>query len=624
MKSPLTHRVLPGVYADSLVLMQLQRALEVLPGIEAAAAVMATAPNRELLDEQGLLPEDLAAARPDDLLAVVRAGDPAAGAAALERVEALLAERRTAAPEGEHRPRSLRAALAAQPAAHWVLVSVPGRWAGGVAREALAAGRHVFLYSDNVPLAEEVALKAEAARRGLLVMGPDCGTAIVAGAGLGFANRVRRGAVGLVAASGTGLQAVACGIDARGQGISQALGTGGRDLSAEVGGATARAALDLLARDPETRVIVLVSKPPDPRVAAGLLAAARATDKPVVIWFLGAPPPARRVRNLWFAVGSDEAAELAADLARSLGAKTAAAALPGGAVGPPGAAAAIGSAAILDASRTAQREGAGGDSAAEASGGGSNRAGGQEAVAAGAEAGSRWLRGLFSGGTLAAETVLGLVPFLSPLASNLSLPGVLPFGAKAGFAGHLVLDLGADEFTAGRPHPMLDPSLVAEQVREAAAGPAVGLLLVDVVLGDGAHADPAGEIAPALGEALAAARAAGRRLEAVAVLVGSDADPQDRAAQAERLEAAGVRVAGSVAEALRYALSTLPPPVEAVAVPVPLAALAPPLSAVNVGLPSFAAALAAQGADVLHVDWRPPAGGDERLARILDRSRRTR
>jgi FdrA protein len=282
------------------------------------------------------------------------------------------------------------------------------------------------------------------------------------------------------------------------------------------------------------------------------------------------------VRNLWFAVGSDEAAELAAELARSLGAG----------------------------------EAAGGEGAARL-----------PDATAGSEHGPRWLRGLFSGGTLAAETLVGLAPFLSPLAGNLSLPGVLPFAGAAGsFAGHLVLDLGADELTAGRPHPMLDPSLVAEQVRAAAADPAVGLLLVDVVLGDGAHADPAGELAPALGEALAAARAAGRRLEAVAILVGTATDPQDRGAQAERLESAGARVAGSVAEALRDALATLPPPVEAVAVPVPLTALAPPLAAVNVGLPSFAAALASQGADVLHVDWRPPAGGDERLARILERS----
>jgi FdrA protein len=243
------HRVLPGLYADSLVLLQLQRSLEALPGIDRAAAVMASAANRELLAEQGLLPATADAARPEDLLVAVRAADSAVAAAALDRVETLLAERRPTGEPGAHVPRSLATGLAASPAARWVLVSVPGRWAAGVAREALAAGRNVFLYSDNVPLADELALKAEAARRGLLVMGPDCGTALVAGTGLGFANRVRRGAIGLVAASGTGLQAVACGIDARGGGISHALGTGGRDLSAEVAGASARAALDLLARD---------------------------------------------------------------------------------------------------------------------------------------------------------------------------------------------------------------------------------------------------------------------------------------------------------------------------------------------------------------------------------------
>jgi FdrA protein len=535
-----------------------------------------------------------------------------------------------------------------------VLVSVPGRWAAGVAREALAAGRHVFLYSDNVPVADEVALKAKAAERGLLVLGPDCGTAIVAGTGLGFANRVRRGGIGLVAASGTGLQAVACGIDARGEGISQAIGTGGRDLSAEVGGATALAALDLLARDPETRVIVLVSKPLHPQVAARLLAAARATDKPVVVWFLAAAPPARRVRNLWFATGSDEAAELAAELARSVGAGEEAVegdvatgeigangpagasegprALPGAPVAAPGAAAAVGAAATLKSDRTARREGEGGGSAsAEArgreDGQGGTAAAGPEPAAGGAGPGGApgWLRGLFSGGTLATEALAGLAPFLAPLASNLSLPGVSPFAAgTAPAAGHLLLDLGADEFTAGRPHPMLDPSIVAERIRAAAAEPRVRLLLFDVVLGDGAHADPAGEIAPAVADALAAARAAGRLLAAVAVLVGTEADPQDRAAQAERLAAGGARVAGSVAEALPHVLATLPVAAEAVARPVPLAALSPPLAAINVGLPSFAAALAAQGAGVVHVDWRPPAGGDERLARILERASRNR
>ena len=568
------HRLLPGAYRDSLVLMQLQRRLEELPGVEEAGAVMATAANRDLLAERDLLPPGAPPGRPDDLLVAVRAADRAAAEAALDRVEELLAIRRAGGDgSSEHRPRSLAAGLAALPEARWVLVSVPGRWAPGVARDALAAGRNVFLYSDNVPLAEEVALKAEAARRGLLVLGPDCGTAWIAGTGLGFANRVRRGRVGLVAASGTGAQAVACGLDARGEGISHGLGTGGRDLSAEVGGPTALAALDLLGRDPETEAIVLVSKPPAPEVAARVLAAARRTGKPTVVWFVGAAAPARRVGELRFATGSVEAAELAVEAVRQPRAE----------------------------------DGAGGDR------GRSDRPS-RSSTSAG------WMRGLFSGGTLAAEAAVGLAPFLVPLAANFAVPGVRRL--DAGGSGHTILDLGADELTAGRPHPMIDPAPLVERLREAAADPETRLLLFDVVLGDGAHADPAGRIAPCLEEALAAARAEGRELAAVAVLVGAADDPQDRAAQAERLRAAGALVASSVTEAVAHAVDACPVAADDLPDPVDPAVLAAPLSAVNVGLETFHDAVRAQGAAAVHVDWRPPAGGDERLARILERARR--
>jgi FdrA protein len=585
MAENLSHRILPGTYLDSLVLMRLHRALEELPGVAEAAAVMATAANRELLAERGLLPPEAEAARPDDLLVAVKAASPEAAAAALGRVDELLAERTAPAGAGEYRARSLDAALRMLPEARWVLVSVPGRWAAGVARDALAAGRNVFLYSDNVPLAEELALKAEAARRGLLVLGPDCGTALVGGAGLGFANRVRRGGIGIVAASGTGLQAVACGIDAAGEGISHALGTGGRDLSAEVGGATALQALNLLARDPETRVIVLVSKPPAPEVAARVLRAAWGSGKPTVVWFLGAPAPGRRLGSLWFASGSEDAAELAVALARE----------------------------EASSSPTSVGEVAGGGESTPAS----------EDV--GPEAGR--LVGLFSGGTLAAEVLLGLVPFLSPLASNLKAPGVRPaadLSDPAAAAAHVLLDLGADELTVGRPHPMLDPAILLERLRSAAADATVTLLLLDVVLGDGAHPDPASVLAPALSEVLERARRDGRELSAAVILVGAAADPQDRESQAERLRAAGARVAGSVAEAVSYALAALPsPPDERPRpAPVPLAVLAAPVAAVNVGLEVFYTSLLAQGARAAQVDWRPPAGGDERLARILERTKR--
>jgi len=571
---PVAHRLLAGTYLDSVVLMQVQRSLAALPGVVEAAAVMATPANRELLAAQGMWPGELAA-RPDDLMVAVRAGSQEVAEAALSRLEELLAARPGAGSGGEevgHRPRSLAGALGAHPEARWVLVSVPGRWAAGVAREALAADRHVFLFSDNVPVAEEVAPKAEASRRGLLLLGPDCGSALVAGIGLGFANRVARGGVGIVAASGTGLQAVACGIDARGGGVSHALGIGSRDLSAEVGGVTGLQALDLLARDPGTRVLVLVSKPPAPEVGAQLLRAARAIGKPVVVWYLGAPLPARRLGSLWFAAGSEEAAALAVEMA-------------------------AGRAPALDDSDTAEAP--------------------LPTLPSGA-----CLRGLFSGGTLAAEAFLGLAPLLAPLASNLHLPGAAAAAPGAHLSGHAVLDLGADEYTVGRPHPMLEPALVAERIEREAADPSVGLLLVDVVLGDGAHPDPAAVLAPVLEAALGAARRGGRDLRALAILIGATDDPQGRDAQAAALAAAGARVVPGVAAAVQYAVGALPaapdrPP--GAQAPVPLAALDEPLSAIDVGLESFHAGLAAQGAAAAHVDWRPPAGGDERLAGILAR-----
>ncbi len=227
------------------------------------------------------------------------------------QVDELLSRRKSSAVSQDFRPQSLSAAVRQLPEANWVLISVPGHYAAGVAREALELDKHVFLYSDNVSLEDEIALKKTACEKGLLVMGPDCGTAIVNGLGLGFANRVRRGAIGVVGASGTGTQAVTTHIHNLGGGISHAIGTGGRDLKSEVGAITAHQALDLLARDFGTKVIALISKPPSPDVATSLISAAQNTGKPVIVYFIGYPPPARKIGNVYFAISLSEAAELA-------------------------------------------------------------------------------------------------------------------------------------------------------------------------------------------------------------------------------------------------------------------------------------------------------------------------
>lgn len=573
----LRHQLRPGAYYDSIVLMQLQRALAELPGVEDAGVVMATAANLAILEANGLLPEEGVTARPDDLLVVVRAEEEAAAREALDRVEELLIRRGGSGEAGEgYRPRSLEAAFQLLPEARWVLVSVPGRHAPRVAREALEAGRNVFLYSDNVPVAEEVALKRRARERGLLVMGPDCGTARVGGVGFGFANRVRRGPVGLVAASGTGLQAVASRLHQLGTGLSHALGTGGRDLSAEVAGATAGPALDLLARDPETEVIVLISKPPAPQVTRRLLARARGLGKPVVVGFLGAPAPARRLGSLWFASGLEDAAALAAERV-----------------------------AEADTVEGNTGEGNTGEDATKP-------------AAASPPAGGPYLRALFSGGTLASETFLALEPFLRPLFSNLSSRPEQHPADPATSRGHTVLDLGADEYTVGRLHPMMDFDLRRRRLLQEAGDPETGLILLDVVLGDGAHPDPAGELAPAVAQALAERP----DLEVAVLVVGTGEDPQGMAEQQQRLAAAGARVFHHLGELLDHLLDRLAalPGLEA-GLPVPLEVLQPPVAAINVGVETFYSSLAAQGARAVQVDWRPPAGGDEKLMALLERMR---
>ncbi|MBS1253615.1 MAG: Protein FdrA [Anaerolineales bacterium] len=556
-----------GAYYDSVVLMQLQASLLGLSGVVDAGVVMGTAANKDLLEQSGLLPADAEVAKADDLVIVVKAEDDAGATSALDQVDELLTRRRSAT-EQEYLPQSVEAAAQMLPDARWALVSAPGRYAAGVARDALRAGKNVFLYSDNVSLDDEIALKKSAAEKGLLVIGPDCGTAIVNGVGLGFANRVRRGPIGLVAASGTGLQAVTTRIHRLGSGITHALGTGGRDLAESVGAVTARQGLDLLSRDAETQVIVLISKPPAPKVAHNLLRVARAVGKPVVVDFVGYAPPASQQGNIHFATTFDQAAKLAAELTSSASDE--------------------GPAADLDADRFA--------------------------------AGQRYLRGLFSGGTLAYEALLVLQEYVPAVYSNVPLDKDYRLEDPLVSQAHTVVDLGEDAFTVGRLHPMMDNELRIRRLRQEAADPEVAVILLDIVLGYGAHPDPAGELGPAIAEVRAQAEGAGRRLEVVAVVVGTDEDPQDFESQVEQLEAAGAHVETSNEAAARYAgrlvrarntPSGLPP--------VDLAVLHDPLTAINVGLETFTESLRAQGAQVVQVDWKPPAGGNEQLMAILER-----
>ncbi len=513
-----------GAYYDSVVLMQLQRGLLELNGVLDAGVVMATQANRDLLATNNLLPADISA-NPDDLLIVVKADDDASATDAIGKVDELLAKRKSSSVSEDFRPRSLSAAVKQLPEANWVLISVPGRYAAGVAREALELGKHVFLYSDNVSLEDEIALKKSAREKGLLVMGPDCGTAIINGIGLGFANRVRRGSIGVVGASGTGTQAVTAQIHNLGAGISHAIGTGGRDLKSDVGAITAHQALDVLARDPDTKVIALISKPPSPDVATQLISAAQSTGKPVVVYFIGYPAPARKIGNLHFAVSLSEAAEkaveqLSVNSDQSL---------------------------ITDKPITG------------------------------------YLRGLFSGGTLAYEMMVGLQASLSPLYSNGPITPNQNLKDPLKSEAHSIIDLGDEYFMVGRLHPMIDNDLRIRRMKQEAADAEVGMILFDVVLGEGSHVNPAGELAPVIKE-IREKRIG--ELEFVAIVIGTDEDPQNIQSQVSQLEDAGVTVFRTASEAVEYVNLKFSKNESSQFTPVNLGQLKQPLAGINVGLES--------------------------------------
>jgi len=565
-----------GAYYDSVSLMQVSRSVAAAPGVEAAQVAMATELNLDVIRSMGF---EVPGAGPNDLVVAIRGDESgiAAGNAALD--EALAGLRSAAAQSGGFGdappPRTLGGAVR-RADANLALVAVPGQHATTEALDAINAGVSVMIFSDNVPVEDEVRLKDLAAARGVLVMGPDCGTAVVGGVGLGFANVVRPGSVGLVAASGTGAQQVMCLLDAAGKGVSHVLGVGGRDLSAAVAGRSTKQALAALAADAATESIIVVSKPPAAEVLSDIESYAAGLGKPVHWATLGAGKP---------------------DLTAS----------------------------VVDALGDARSEIEWPHWEAEQP----------------AHTGSS-LRGLFCGGTLADEAMLVAGETLGDIRSNTPLRPDLALGPELRDGGHVVIDFGDDSMTQGRAHPMIDPSLRLERIAAEAADATCGVLLLDLVLGHGAHPDPAPELSDAIRAARARAEADGRTLPVVVSISGTEGDPQGLTRSATALRDAGASVFLSNAAATRHAVSLLG---HAPAAPVSGASsaaygilesvreegrsaelnglLTADLTVATAGVALFAESIRAQAVPVTETAWQPPMQGTERdLAAVLADPRR--
>lgn len=485
------HRITKNSYYDSISLMIVNDAVSKFTGIESAFVGMATPYNIENLKRLKLHDPAFDALTPNDLIICVEAkdGNSAEGAFA-DALTKLTKKRADRTNSSEHVISSQEAAGKLSPSSNVVIISVPGAFAAYEAERAILANRHVMIFSDNVTLEDELHLKRLASERGLLVMGPDCGTAIINGVGLAFANCVRRGSIGIVGASGTGMQEISTTIHRLGFGVSQAIGVGGRDLSETIGGIMTIDACEALGRDPMTKAIVVVSKPPAKKILPAIFEKLSAIQKPMVIYFIGEDPFIIEEAGFKSAIHLEEAA--------------------------------IEACSIISEDPIPRLM---------------NEEKFDELISENSFTGS--LRGLYSGGTLCDEAQRLLLADLKKINSNVPIAGVKKLKDSLVAEGHTIIDLGDDEFTRGRPHPMIDPTLRCEMIKRESEKTDVGAIIFDIVLGYGSHPDMAGAIA----KAITATRGTnGKKPLYAASICGTDLDPQNYDEQRAKLEGVGVKV----------------------------------------------------------------------------------
>jgi FdrA protein len=495
-------------YHDSVFLMLVAKRISEQKGVLQAAALMGTEKNKGLLAQIGISGKEIEAAGPGDLVVAIRADQEEILSAILGNLDSWLQP--SSDPPRAASFRTLEEACDHKPQANLAVISVPGEYAAREARRSLERGLNVFLFSDHVSVEDELRLKEYAQEKGLIVMGPDCGTAVIGGKGIGFANRVRRGPIGVIGASGTGIQEFTTLVHHSGQGISHAIGTGGRDLSDEIGGISVLSALESLEPDPKTEVIAVLSKPPGKQTLARLLTRIQACSKPVVLCILGETKEFReRHPSVRLARTIDEAAEASVKIA-------AGDEKPFIHAEPPA------------STMRHQRE------------------------KAGMLPGQRYIRGIFAGGTFCyqCQQILqdaGIRAYSNgPLEGNPGLPDPLQS------MKHALVDMGADEFTSGRPHPMIDSSQRRERILAEARDPEVAVLLLDFILGFNASPDPAGELLPAIAEAKEEAAKRGGYLCVVASVCGTEEDSQVLSRQIRLLEEAGAVVFPSNAQSAGF------------------------------------------------------------------------
>ncbi|QQK77223.1 acyl-CoA synthetase FdrA [Salicibibacter cibarius] len=560
-----------NLYQDSVNLMLLSEQLNTRSDVNQISVMMGTPANKDIFKGAGLYTEELGTADPNDLCIVMDIDNKKVKSVIITEIDDYLKNQRAQSSKIMiPHARSWDTSIKKLPNANLAVLSIAGEYVAEEADKALDEGLNVFIFSDNVGIDDEVRLKQKAHERGLIVMGPDCGTGIFSDIPIAFANVVNPGNIGVVGASGTGIQEITSIISRTGGGLTHAIGTGGRDLSSEVGAITTIDGLNLLAQDPHTEVLVYVSKPPAPEVRDKVVKMFTTLAKPVVALFMG-EKPAEDHDNVHYTWTLEQAALKAVELANQ------------------------------SLNEDVQ----------------------SEIGRVKAEPGQRQLKGYFCGGTLALEAAMILRD-----ESRLEDDGNHANGIMFQDNGSEIVDLGDDTFTKNRPHPMIDPTMRIEKVKKAASEPETAIILLDNVIGYGGHVDMAGVFADVIEEEKIKAQEQGKAIIFIASVTGTHKDPQVYEEQVKKLENAGVLVRNSNAAAIQLAItimeeleSSLSPSDEETAVTVDSTPAEKLISEkpriVNIGLQSFAETVHEQKGEVVQFNWAPVAGGNQRLASLL-------
>lgn len=569
-----------GSYHDSVTLMLLTNAVSTVEGVKKVSIMMATPANKDIFKQSGLETEELIEATANDMVVVADVEEESVLDALMQKVDEYFAKEANAEAkkQGQESVRSWEQALAKLPDANLAVISIPGAYAALEAERALDEGMNVFMFSDNVTVEDEKKIKDKAHEKGLVVMGPDCGTGIIRSVPIAFTNTVAPGSIGIIGASGTGIQELTTIIDRLGEGVTNAIGTGGRDLSTAVGGTTMMDVINAMAEDDSVKVLVVISKPPAKEVREKIAARLANCTKPVVCLFLG-EKPAYYEEGFYQTYTLDECARLAVSLVR-------------------GEAVSEGSVDCDSSGFFAAEE-------------------------------KKTIKAYYSGGTLAGESAMLIKDALA-----LSVPPEKAEGFMLKTDGHIVVDLGDDVYTQGKPHPMIDPTKRIECMEEALDDPTTGVILFDVVLGYGSHEDMAGALIPAVLALKEKAAAQNRTVFFVATVCGTRSDFQGYDESVRRLQEAGVIVAETNMLAVRTAIRAIghdfvveakevrPKAKRAFTAERPseklLSLLANKPKVINLGLKSFAEVTAQFGCEVVQYDWMPPAGGDLQLIKALN------